>query len=175
MQPIATGMNPCYELVDGKRYRRKVRAFVVDTHDAALLIQPHGYAADNWTLVGGGVEPGETTPQAMRRELAEEVGLVDLLELWQTNDTHRFLFDERTRVRRCLDHDGQSATLFVARVAARIPIRLQAEEVQRHCWVPLAQAPCYLKVAAQREWLQRALAGEALRLGLEPVLAVGSR
>lgn len=159
-------MDSRFELVNGRRYRRKVRAIVVDTDHAALLIQPHGYAADNWTLAGGGVELGETPAQAMRRELAEEVGLVDLLELWPTADVHRFLFDERTRLKRGLDHDGQSALLFVARVTAGAPVRLQAEEVKRHCWVPLQEAPSHLQVIAQREWLQRALIGAADRLGL---------
>lgn len=160
-------MDTRFELFGGQRYRRKVRAIVVDTQQAALLIQPHGYAADNWTLVGGGVELGETPSDAMRRELAEEVGLVELQGLWPLAEVHRFVFDERTRLKRGLDHDGQSALLFVVRVAAGVPIRLQAEEVNRHCWVPLKDAPQHMLVAAQREWLQRALTGAAPRLGLD--------
>ncbi|MFN4115405.1 MAG: NUDIX hydrolase [Inhella sp.] len=142
-----------------------MRAIVIDSAQAVLLIQPHGYRDGNWTLVGGGVEHGETTEQAMRRELAEEVGLVDLLELWQTGEPHRFLFDERKRRSHALDHEGQSATLFIARVAAGASVRLQTEEVKRHCWVPMAQAAQHFQVAAQREWVQRALIDAAPKIG----------
>lgn len=165
-------MDSRFELFGGRRYRRKVRAIVVDTRRAALLIQPHGYADGHWTLVGGGVELGESTSEAMRRELAEEVGLVDLLALWPLPEVHRFLFDEGTRLRRGLDHDGQSASLFLARVVGGTPVRLQAEEVKRHCWVPLADAPRHLQVAAQRGWLERGLVDATPRLGGSEVVAV---
>ncbi len=47
-----------------------------------LLLQERDERApvnpDQWSLVGGGVEPGEEPDAAARRELAEETGLTDL-------------------------------------------------------------------------------------------------
>ena len=58
--------------------RRAVRALIVDRDERLLLVhfQPPGGDAF-WTTPGGGVEPGESDLEALRRELAEEVGLHD--------------------------------------------------------------------------------------------------
>ena len=58
--------------------RRAVRALIVDRDERLLLVhfQPTGGDAF-WTTPGGGVEPGESDLEALRRELVEEVGLHD--------------------------------------------------------------------------------------------------
>jgi 8-oxo-dGTP pyrophosphatase MutT (NUDIX family) len=58
--------------------RQAVRAVVADGADRVLLVRfrrPDGSAF--WTTPGGGVEPGESDLDALRRELREEIGLVD--------------------------------------------------------------------------------------------------
>ena len=55
----------------GFKLRQKVRAIVVNNSGEFLLVRPHGYRDDEWTLAGGGVEEGETVHQAMRREIAK--------------------------------------------------------------------------------------------------------
>ena len=59
------------------RYRRGltlgVRAVVLDDRDQVLLIK-HTYVG-GWHFPGGGVEPRETTAEALARELEEESGI----------------------------------------------------------------------------------------------------
>jgi 8-oxo-dGTP diphosphatase len=57
--------------------RQAVRAIVLDDADRVLLVRfvfPHRTL---WACPGGGIEPGESEEQAVRRELAEEAGLRD--------------------------------------------------------------------------------------------------
>ena len=62
---------------DGLRIREAVRAVVLDPDDRVLLVRFEFPGATRWALPGGGIEAGETAEQALRRELAEEVGLID--------------------------------------------------------------------------------------------------
>ena len=55
--------------------REAVRGLVVDGLGRTLLVRFEFTAGTRWALPGGGIDPGETHHQALRRELAEEIGL----------------------------------------------------------------------------------------------------
>jgi 8-oxo-dGTP diphosphatase len=60
------------------RIREAVRALVLDPDDRVLLVRfEFPSTGTRWALPGGGLEPGETHVDALRRELVEEVGLHD--------------------------------------------------------------------------------------------------
>ena len=68
--------------------RPSVQAVIYDVETGKmLLIMIHDTSMDElvWRLVKGGVTEGEADPEAMRREIAEEVGLRDVRVLEKIN------------------------------------------------------------------------------------------
>lgn len=57
------------------RIREAARAVVLAPDRRVLLVRFEFPQASRWALPGGGIEPGESAVDALRRELAEEVGL----------------------------------------------------------------------------------------------------
>ena len=49
---------------------------VVDEHDRLLLAHPSAWAVGRYSTLAGFVEPGESLEHAVRREVAEETGVV---------------------------------------------------------------------------------------------------
>jgi ADP-ribose pyrophosphatase YjhB (NUDIX family) len=62
----------------GLRIREAVRGLLVDSDHRVLLVRFEFPSATRWALPGGGLEAGESHLDALRRELEEEVGLVDV-------------------------------------------------------------------------------------------------
>lgn len=141
---------------NGLKLRQKVRAVVTNTAGEVLLIRPHGYPSHEWTLPGGGVEAGESPVEAMRRELAEELGIACEApeELPVRN---RFVYPAEYKLRRALDHDGQDAVMFFLRVPQGCELHLQAEEVADARWFAPEAAAAAFPVANQRTVFQECM------------------
>lgn len=145
----------------GLKLRQKVRAVVVNSSGQFLLVRPHGYRDGEWTLAGGGVEYGETVHQAMRREIAEELGVALEEDLEQLPVGNRFIYSCDHKVKRALDHDGQEASMFVVRLADNVPLVLQAEEIAEARWFSRDEAVAAFPVKKQREVFEACLAALA--------------
>jgi ADP-ribose pyrophosphatase YjhB (NUDIX family) len=99
--------------VSEPRLRDAVRAVLLDNEDRALLVRfefPHW---TGWATPGGGVQAGETDEEALRRELAEETGLTELV-LGPVVWTRTHLFELG-------DGDGQVERYYLVRTPAFEP------------------------------------------------------
>lgn len=141
----------------GLKLRQKVRAVVINDNGEFLLVRPHGYREGEWTLAGGGVEDGETVHQAMRREIAEELGVTLEEELERLPVGNRFIYSAEHKAKKSLDHDGQEAAMFVVRLPHHAQLALQAEEIADARWFTADEALAAFPVAKQREVFEACL------------------
>jgi ADP-ribose pyrophosphatase YjhB (NUDIX family) len=120
----------------GVEERRAVRAVVLDATGRLLLMRftfPDG--REVWATPGGGVDDDESDADALRRELAEELGVAEPVigpPLWTR--THTFEWGGRVRTQR--------ETIFLVRVGAHevaLDVDLAAEGVAEARWWTLAE------------------------------------
>lgn len=146
-----------FEIMDGYKLRKKVRAVIMNERGEYLLIQPHSYAPDGWTLVGGGVEEGEDDRQAILREMREETGIAEVQALHMSEAVHQFCFSAEIKRTRNYDYDGQVARVFWVAVPADTVIRLQESEVLASCWAAPDKAEGLIKVPEQKALFKEVL------------------
>jgi 8-oxo-dGTP pyrophosphatase MutT (NUDIX family) len=120
------------------RLRQAVRALVLDEDDNVLLVHFHWEGLDVpggfWACPGGGIDPGESAEEALRRELAEELGLETANfegPVWRL-----------TRLFPMKDWDGQTDLTYLVRTAHFQPcprVDLVAENVHELRWFSAAE------------------------------------
>jgi 8-oxo-dGTP pyrophosphatase MutT (NUDIX family) len=102
--------------IDGLRIRSAVRALVIDPEDRVLLVRfEFPGEGTRWALPGGGVEPNESDHEALQRELAEELGLLDASigpHIWDRLHIVPFVSGE---------FDGQRERIYLVRSRAFEP------------------------------------------------------
>ncbi len=100
----------------GLRIRQAVRAVLLDPEDRVLLVRfEFPDSGTKWALPGGGIEAGETDHDALRRELAEEVGAPEVTigpHVW--NRLHIVPFIDGS-------HDGQIERIYVVHTPVFTP------------------------------------------------------
>lgn len=114
--------------------RTAARALIIDDDDRVLLVRfvfPSGIEA--WALPGGGLEDGETDEVGLRRELYEELGLVDVAigpHIWSREHV----------IPMVTGHDGQRERVHAIHIPHFEPAptigweRLRAEFVHEMRW-----------------------------------------
>jgi 8-oxo-dGTP diphosphatase len=108
------------------RIREAARAVVLDPDDRILLVRFEFPARRVWATPGGGMEPGESPEETIRRELDEETGLTQVdvgPQLWHRLHVIPFISG---------NWDGQRERYHLVRVPAFEPSpRLSWEQLNR--------------------------------------------
>jgi 8-oxo-dGTP pyrophosphatase MutT (NUDIX family) len=124
--------------------RQCVRALIVTPDPAVLLIRMELENGDFWITPGGGIAEGESHEEALRRELHEEVGLVDARigpHIWVREGT--FLWQGRQIDEREFFYLVR-ADRFVADSSGN-PVPHERERMTELRWWPVDQLPRHSK------------------------------
>ncbi len=78
-------------------YRPNVAICLINSQNELLLVKHPLSKSNYWQMLQGGIEPGETTAGAVKRELKEEMGITDLEIINITERVHRYRWSEKTK------------------------------------------------------------------------------
>jgi double-stranded uracil-DNA glycosylase len=114
----------------GSPLREGVRALLLDPDGRTLLTRFDEFAGPVWASPGGGVEPGESDEQALRRELQEECGL-------RVAETGPLLWTRTHRFADMAGWGGQTERHYLLRTASFDPVPevdVAAEKISAFRW-----------------------------------------
>lgn len=138
---------------------RSSGAVVVRGHGETLQVALMRSRYGTWVFPKGGVEAGEDAGEAARREVGEEIGLVDLNEIGALGSTEHCFEREGRRYAKHVDW-------FLLRAGDCADLRPCAAEGSLDCgWFGPRQALSMLSHSDQRRLLRRALSLLAGRQG----------
>jgi putative (di)nucleoside polyphosphate hydrolase len=129
-----------------KRYRPNVAAIVENQNGELLIGRRHDFPAC-WQFPQGGVDAGESLPQAMQRELLEEAALkTGDYEIIHQTGSYRYDFPSGTDAR---GFSGQEQVYFLVRLQATqahtLPDPAQTcGEFTAFRWAPVQDFPVHL-------------------------------
>jgi ADP-ribose pyrophosphatase YjhB (NUDIX family) len=133
------------------RLRPTARAVILDPDDRILLVRFEFSDGPLWAVPGGGLEPGETVVEGLRRELVEEVGLRDF------PDPPHLWHQEVVADGHATGYDGVLNDYFLIRTPAFDPAgtlsaaELRAENVHAMQWWTLPELEAHDGRFAPRE------------------------
>jgi 8-oxo-dGTP pyrophosphatase MutT (NUDIX family) len=117
--------------------RQAIRAILLTPEDEVLLLRIHPPEGGDsfWVTPGGGLEPGESPEDGLRRELKEELGLKNFTMgpvLWRRQHTFNW-GGRRFRQRE------QFHAVHLPRFQPRISDAVEAKTLDRFHWWPLPE------------------------------------
>jgi len=113
---------------------------VVYSSDGEVLLLQRRAPFAFWQSVTGSLETGESHGDAAARELFEETGLAAGASLEYSGNLRIFDIDPRWRHRYVAGITQNTEYEWRCRVAARIAVRLDADEHVDACWPPIEAA-----------------------------------
>lgn len=136
-------------------YRSKVSGIILNDASEVLLVQLNEYKDNEWNVPGGGVEPGESHEDALKRELSEELGTDKFKILRRSSIINRYDFPDQIIekiISEGKNYRGQEQVQFVAKfLGDNSDLNLQIEEIKKYQWVGIEELGDYLVFPNQLE------------------------
>ncbi|MFH1543127.1 MAG: NUDIX domain-containing protein [Patescibacteria group bacterium] len=125
-------------------YRKGVIGIVIDGNNEFLITQLVDYSENEWRFAGGGVDEGETSEEALLRELKEEVGSTSFKILRKSK--HQIKYDwpmsviEARLIKKSVTYKGQVQDQFLVMfTGSRQEIVTKPDEIRKIKWVKYAE------------------------------------
>jgi len=142
-------------------YRQGVYAFVLNKDkDSILMVLKKNSGV--WDCPGGGIDEGETSEQAVKRELLEELG-TDKFEVLH-NSSHKYSYDWPLKeIEKNIKKSGklmrgqEQSFLILSLVGSDNAIELQNEELAEYKWIKLSELKNYMAYPDFFEHVQKVL------------------
>jgi 8-oxo-dGTP pyrophosphatase MutT (NUDIX family) len=150
---------------DSLPYREIASALVINKGGQLLLVQKNRYQPNQWDVVGGGIEEGETHTQATLRELSEEL-TSDEFEIIATSKLpFAYEWPPETSMHHYQKTGGElfrgQRKVMVGVLFKGNPDELavrEDEDLRTLCWVERAKLADYLIFPGQLEYIDTVIA-----------------
>jgi putative (di)nucleoside polyphosphate hydrolase len=127
------------------KFRENVAVLMMDGKDR-LLVCERWAIAGAWQFPQGGVDEGESTLEALVREVEEEIGLgPDDYEILASKGGYRYFYPPEIKQKKLArhGHDGQEQTYFLCRIKSgteeNIDVVQEPREFRRCRWIEPGQ------------------------------------
>lgn len=130
-------------------FRQGVQAFIINNDKQVLIVSAvddHEY----WKMPAGGIDPGETSEQAVHREMKEELN-IDIEIIKKSKHRNEFLWPEHAVKKHGYKYKGQQQNIFIVKIKPNQNIVIKEDEVYEYKWINSNEIGKYFKFQNQIE------------------------
>ncbi len=118
-------------------YRPNVAALIIN-RKGKLLVCERIDSKGSWQFPQGGVDPGEKSSKALKREIKEEIGLTKKdYKVIKKKSGYTYLYGKPVK-KKGIEYDGQSQTYYLCRLkkkANKINLNTKTPEFINYKWI----------------------------------------
>ena len=148
-------------------YRQGASAFIINDKKEFLMVlaaKKDSTEPDYWKIPAGGVEGNEDLETALKREMLEEIGILenDLEVLAKSKHTDKFTWPKEISQRKQKEtgvwYDGQERCIFICKLkTADYKFKLQEEEIADVKWFNKEDYEKHLLFPSQVELMKKVI------------------